>query len=111
ICIFRRRRELRLTSRAFAALCFDALACSPFAINLVRKLALRRSLAGNPIAFASRSFEPAALARLIEGVTGRVRQEQAREASKTARWQELEAYRQRLESMVADRPPDSGGRT
>ena len=102
ICIFRRRRELRLTGRAFAALCFDSLACSPFAVNLVRKLSLRRSLAGNPIAFASKSFEPAALARLIEGVTSRVREEQVREAGQTARWQELEAYRRQLEAMVAD---------
>jgi hypothetical protein len=105
ICIFRRRRELRLTIRAFAALCFDSLACSPFALNLVRKLSLRRSLAGNPIAFAARSFEPVALARLIAGVTGRVREEQVREAGQTSRWQELEAYRQQLEAMVADQAP------
>ncbi len=59
VVIYRRRGELRLTGRAFAALCFDALACAPFAINLVRKLALRRSLAGNPIAFATEAFEPA----------------------------------------------------
>jgi hypothetical protein len=102
ICIFRRRRALRLTSRAFAALCFDSLACSPFALNLVRKLSLRRALAGNPIDFASRSFEPAALAGLIAGVTGRVREEQVREAEQTDRWRELEAYCQQLEAMVAD---------
>jgi len=31
----------------------DCLACAPFAINLVRKLALRRALVGNPVAFCS----------------------------------------------------------
>jgi hypothetical protein len=102
LCIFRRRRQLRLTGRAFAALCFDSLACSPFAVNLVRKLSLRRSLAGNPVAFAARSFEPAALVRLVAGMSGRVREEQVREAGQTARWQELETYRQHLEAMVAD---------
>jgi len=109
VCIFERRRQLRLTGRAFAALCFDSLACSPFAVNLVRKLSLRRSLAGNPVAFAARTFEPAALVRLVEGVTGRVREEQVREAAQTARWQELETYRQQLEAMVADQSSQHHG--
>jgi len=96
VVLYVRRRELRLTGRAFAALCFDALACAPFAINLVRKLTLRRSLLGNPIEFAGRVFEPAALAILIGAVTARVTEEQLREEPHSPRWEELELFRQRL---------------
>lgn len=98
--IFSRRHVLRLTSRAFAALCFDALACAPFAINLVRKLALRRSLAGNPLSFAERSFAAPEFALVIDAVTARVAEELLREDGPTPRAQALEAYRQRLAAMV-----------
>jgi len=100
-----RRVELRLTGRSLANLCFDSLACAPFAINLVRKLALRRSLAGNPIAFAARSFEMAEFSRLIDAVTARVADDLLREDGRTARAEELEAYRKRLEAMVAAQQP------
>ena len=40
--LFRRRRVLELTSRQAAALAFECVACAPLAINIVRKLGLRR---------------------------------------------------------------------
>jgi hypothetical protein len=107
--IFVRRHELRLSGRAFLALCFDSLACAPFAINLVRKLALRRGLAGNPIAFAARTFEPAVFSSLLRAVTARVSEEQQREYGQTARWSELEAYRRQLTAMSADQPTEGPG--
>jgi hypothetical protein len=100
--IFARRRELRVSGRSFAALCFDSLACAPFAINLVRKLALRRTLVGNPIAFAARTFEPAVFSSLIRAVDTRVSAEQQRESGQTARWSELESYRQQLAAMAPE---------
>ncbi|HWM70973.1 MAG TPA: hypothetical protein VNO35_30665 [Steroidobacteraceae bacterium] len=104
--LYAQRHELRLTGRSFLALCFDSLACAPFAINLVRKLALRRGLAGNPIAFATRAFEPAAVGSLIHAVAARVSEEQQREAGQSARWADLEAYRQRLTAMLPAEPRD-----
>lgn len=97
--IFLRRRALCLSGRSFLALAFDALACSPFAINLVKKLSMRRSLAGNPIDFARERFDPGRLSALIHAVSRRVSQEQQREYGQTPRWSDLEAYRQRLEAL------------
>jgi hypothetical protein len=108
--IYTRRRELRVSGKSFLALSFDCLACAPFAINLVRKLALRRSLAGNPIAFARRTFEPATFSTLIQSVCLRVSDEQQREYGQTARWEELEAYRRDLIAMAARVVPASGTR-
>jgi hypothetical protein len=102
VVVFLRRQELQLTGRAFAAVAFDSLACAPFAINLVRKLALRRSLVGNPIDFASRSFEPAEFGQLIASVSARIVDEQQREDGHTARWEQLEAYRERLRARLHD---------
>jgi hypothetical protein len=107
--IYARRRELRVSGKSFLALSFDSLACAPFAINLLRKLALRRPLAGNPIDFARRTFEPATFSTLIHDVCRRVSDEQQREYGQTPRWAELEAYRSELMAMAAGgRPPDEG---
>jgi hypothetical protein len=54
-----RRKILQLPGSACASLAFDALACAPFAINLVRKIALRRGMEGDPVAFAGTQFAPA----------------------------------------------------
>ena len=97
--IYACRRELRVAGKSFLALSFDSLACAPFAVNLVRKLALRRSLAGNPIEFARRTFEPATFSALIHAVCRRVSDEQQREYGQTPRWIELEAYRKELIAM------------
>ncbi len=56
--VLRRRAVLQLSGSACAALVFDALACAPFAANLVRKIALRRGLDGDAVAFAGAHFEP-----------------------------------------------------
>ena len=58
VCMVARRRALQLPGSACAALAFDALACAPFAINLVRKIALRRGIEGEPVAFAGAQFAP-----------------------------------------------------
>jgi hypothetical protein len=101
--IYVRHRQLQLSGRSFAALCFDSLACSPFAINLTRKLAMRRSLAGNPVDFAQRVFDAQAFTGLVTAIAGRVGEEQQREYGQTPRWHELEAYRQQLIARI--KPP------
>ena len=50
---WRDRAALGLSTRDLMALAFDALACPPFAINLVRKLGLRRTLAIDPLEIAA----------------------------------------------------------
>ncbi len=76
-----------------------ATSSAPFSINLVRKLTVRRSLAGNPVAFAVAAFEPAALANLVDAVNARLAEDQLREESHSPRWEVLEAYRQKLHAL------------
>jgi hypothetical protein len=102
--VYVKRRVLKLTGRSFAALAFDALACSPFAINLVRKLGMRRALAGNPVDFAQRSFDPQTFVALITAIAARVGEDQQREYGQTPRWHELESYRQQLVARLPGPP-------
>ena len=108
--IYARRRQLHVSGRSFLALSFDSLACAPFAINLVRKLSLRRSLAGNPIDFARRTFEPVAFSALIHAVSQRVSAEQQREYGQTPRCAELEAYRKELAAIESGAPREGSSR-
>jgi len=98
--IYVRRRELRVSGKAFLWLSFDSLACAPFAINLVRKLSMRRSLAGNPIGFAKQTFNTETFARLVRHLCSHVEGEQQREEKQTPRWYELDAFRRELVEML-----------
>ncbi|MFX6230632.1 hypothetical protein ABTF44_21795, partial [Acinetobacter baumannii] len=70
--VYARRGDLGLSGKAFAAVAFDAITCSPFAVNLVRKLCLRRSLAGNPVLFARAHFDAVTFSSLIDAISRRV---------------------------------------
>ena len=64
VLMLRARKTLRLPGAACASLVFDALLCAPFAVNLVRKIALRHGLDGDPLAFAGAQFDAEARAEL-----------------------------------------------
>jgi hypothetical protein len=104
VYVYVRRRALGLSAGSFLALAFDSLACAPFAINLVRKLSMRRSLAGNPIDFARQTFDANTFPALIQAICGRVGEEQQREFGQTPRWWELERYRQALAALIGPQP-------
>jgi hypothetical protein len=101
VYIFVRRHTLHVSGRTFAALSFDSLACAPFAVNLVRKLATRRSLNGNPIDFAGQVFDQQGFTALVQAISQRVGEEQQREYGQTPRWLELQAYRQQLAARIS----------
>ena len=61
---WRQRDALGLTTRDVLAIAFDALACPPFAINLMRKLGLRQTLAVDPLELAAAQL-PRAEASLL----------------------------------------------
>ena len=62
--IWWRRAALGLSARVCRSLSLDALACPPFAINLVRKISLLGAVRGELLTQARVVFEPAAFERL-----------------------------------------------
>ncbi len=98
--IYHRRESLGLSRRGFLALSLDVLACAPFAVNLVRKLSLRRALAGNPVLFARRAFSAPEFARLIDELCRQLEREQHLEEVGTPRWAELEQQGRALRRLL-----------
>lgn len=74
-----RRKALQLSGGACASLIFDSLACAPFAANLVRKIALRRGLEGDPLRFAGVHFDAAAREELRAQLVKKIEEQQAGE--------------------------------
>jgi hypothetical protein len=65
VIVYARRAALGLDGRALLSLGVDALACPPFAINLVRKISLRRAVPGAPLAFAAAHLDEAQRSRML----------------------------------------------
>lgn len=100
VLVFRRRQALGLPTRAFWALCLDALACAPFAANLVRRISLRHGLSGDPIAFAAAHFDAAARHELERVIRSRLEETQAGDPPTPDRQQQIAQWLSRLEHSV-----------
>src|SRR3546814_3069414 len=64
ISLWRRREAFGLDRRTAACLAFESVACPPHALNLVRKLGLRKPLPGHAMSMAN---DPLDAPRLAEG--------------------------------------------
>lgn len=64
VYLARRRDALGLSRGAVWSIAIDTLACPPFALNVVRKVALRQALAVDGLAFAIATLPEASLRRL-----------------------------------------------
>jgi len=90
------RATLGLSARSCRALSFDALACPPFAINLVRKISLLTTLKGELLTQAGAAFDAPALASLRATLIRRVTERLAVEAVGSVRHTTLAAYHSEL---------------
>jgi len=99
--IYRQREKLGLSGKTFAKLAFDSLACAPFALNLVRKVTLRHSLAGDPICFAHQALDADVFARLVQALCHRVDEEIEFEDEASPRYGALKDFRNRIASMAS----------
>jgi hypothetical protein len=94
--LWRQRATLGLSARSCRALSFDALACPPFAINLVRKITLLTTLRGELLTQARGAFDQSALESLRATLIRRVNELLAVEAVGSVRHTALTAYHSEL---------------
>lgn len=99
--IYQQRDELGLSWKIFAKLAFDSLACAPFALNLVRKITLRRTLVGDPICFAHQVLDVDAFTLLVQSLCHRVDEEIEFEDEASPRHGALKDFRNRIASMTS----------
>ncbi len=99
--IFRQREALGLSITTFAKLAFDSLVCAPFALNLVRKITLHKTLAGDAIGLAHELFDDATFGRLISVVCNRIDEELELEDEESSQYGTLKDYRNQLTGMAS----------
>ncbi len=68
VWLFFRRARLGLATRAYWSLAVDCIACAPFAANLVRRVTLHHTLAGDALAYAEAHLRPDSLSQLQASV-------------------------------------------
>jgi hypothetical protein len=96
-----KRKALQLSGGACASLVFDSLACAPYAANLVRKIALRRGLEGDPLRFAGEHFDAAARDGLRTQLLRKFEEQHAGEAPSAERSAQIAGQLRKL----GDSPP------
>ena len=102
VIVFRRRVALGLSPRRFTGLALEALACAPFAVNLVRKISLAHSGLVHLESFASRHLDADARQAMAAIVVARIEERLAFEEPGTTRGVELLAMRDRMRSPSRD---------
>jgi hypothetical protein len=101
IQVYRQRKMLELTGKTIVKLAFDSLMCAPFALNLLRKITLHRSLTGDPIDFAHQTFDAATFARLVQVLCHQVDKRIQFEDEESSQYSAFKEYRNRITSMVS----------
>jgi len=91
-----KRRQLALTTGRFALLALDLLICPPFALNIMRRLALRQSSREDFVAAARRLLAPADWDAARLELLARLEDELAIEAEDSPRTAALHALRAEL---------------
>lgn len=98
--VYLRREVFQLSGWSFAKLAFDSLACAPLALNLVRKLTLRRTLTGDPISFAQTRFDAATFSRLAAMLSQWISDQLEYEDASSPRYQALSSFQKYLTGKV-----------
>lgn len=98
--IYIRLSELHLTKKQFLKLAFDSLACPPFALNLVRKITLNKSLPGDPILFAKNSLCVNDFSQLTAIICAKLDEDIAFEDSNSDKKTELINYRNKIADLL-----------
>lgn len=93
------RAALGLSARNWRSLSFDALACPPFAINLVRKISLLGTVRGDLLTQARAVFEPAAFESLRAALLHRVAEQVAVATEGSPAQAELLRYQHQLQEQ------------
>ena len=104
ICLWRQRQTLGFSPGTCVALTIDALACPPFAINLLRKIALRQPLRGDPLDVAGPIFSAQSMQALCAALSRSLRTEIDAEPELSTRHRQLVDYLTALQERSECQP-------
>jgi hypothetical protein len=96
-----KKEDLGLSNKAFAELAFEALACPPFALNLIRNISLRHLLCKNPVKFAAKRLENEDFKKFIEMLDDKLTEKlELEDEENSPRSIELIKYREKIKGMA-----------
>jgi hypothetical protein len=96
-----KKKDLGLSNKAFAELAFEALACPPFALNLIRNISLRHSLCKNSVKFAAKELENEDFKKFIKMLDEKLTEEiELEDEENSPRSIELIKYREEIKDMT-----------
>ena len=99
ILVYNKKVELGISNKKYISLAIDSLACPPFALNIVRKIALHQTLHGDPIAYAQKRFDQETFQALIDTVKERVDEQLGIIEVDNPHYVELKIYKNKLCGM------------
>jgi hypothetical protein len=97
--VYQRKSVFGLSNREFLSLAFESLVCAPFALNILRKLTLHRSLRGDPIDLAKILFDREVSKQLVDAVGERIDRQLESIELDSQRYLSLQSYKTRIFGM------------
>jgi hypothetical protein len=97
--IFRNRKKLALSKKNYFLIAFEAIACPPFAINVLRRITLNRFLADDPVEFAREYFDEDKFQRVKVAVCTKIDERLGMLDFDDPRFSNLQDYRDRIRGM------------
>ncbi|MFD0914679.1 hypothetical protein [Methylophilus luteus] len=97
--IYTKREKLGLSKRQVLSLAFEATSCPPFAINLIRKITIKRSIASCPLEFAFKVLEPQDFKNFAEELDKKLSEKMEYEIDHETNTQIMN-YRKKIMSMI-----------
>ncbi len=99
VLVYIRKDIFGISNKRYCVLLFESVVCAPFALNIVRKLCLYRSLSGDPIEFAKRSFGQEVFHNMVDVICWRIGEQLELIEEDTTRYSSLRSYQVKLEEM------------
>jgi len=72
LIVWKNKKLLLLDNVNLAKICFESLACPPFALNIIRKITINIPVVCDPLIFAEQEFDIALFKKLLIDITERV---------------------------------------
>ncbi len=96
ILVFINKNHLGITNKFFITLMYESIVCAPYALNIVRKITLKRPPKGDPIQFAKLSFDKETLQKLAKSTKQKIDHQLEFLDANSSRYTSLEAYKTKI---------------
>jgi len=99
ILIYRKRNSLKLTNKMYWSIVFDAFACPPFSINIVRKISLNYPLRIDAVEFGSSNLNDKKFMLFIDSIKSKLDEELESEAKNSKNALSIKQYKSILSGI------------